>query len=74
MAGLGWALALMELENSSDQTSVPEAMAGVKILVATLLLVPPGAAAMALTVRLEATRIGARYGCDEVVGVAPSRV
>jgi hypothetical protein len=71
---LGCALALVELENSSDQTSVPEGMAGVKFFVATLLLVEPLAVTMALIVRVEATRIGAWYCCEEVVGVVPSRV
>jgi hypothetical protein len=30
MAGLGWELALDELANSSDQTSVPDAILGAK--------------------------------------------
>ena len=39
--GLGGALAVVELANSSDQTSVPDAMLGVNALVATAEFVSP---------------------------------
>jgi hypothetical protein len=39
VAGLGCALVVPEFENSSDQTSVPEGMLGVKACVVTLELV-----------------------------------
>ena len=62
------------LVNSSDQTSVPETMFGVKLWLATLLAVYPAAVAMALTVMLLATRNGAWYCCEDEVGVDPSTV
>jgi hypothetical protein len=74
MEEFGCALLLPELVNSSDQTSVPEAILGEKVFVATLLLVSPEATAIALTVRFEATRKGASYTIEEVVGVVPSSV
>jgi hypothetical protein len=74
MAGLGAALALVELENSSDQTSVPDGMLGAKVWVVTVLGMSPGATAMALTVRLEATRNAAKYCGDDALGVVPSTV
>jgi hypothetical protein len=67
-------LALVELANSSLHTSVPDAMLGVKLLLATLLAVLPEAVAMAFTVRFEATRNGASYICDDVLGAEPSSV
>jgi hypothetical protein len=67
-------LALVVLANSSLHTSVPDAMLGAKAFVVTLLVVSPEAAAMALTVRFEATKNGALYTCDEVLGVEPSSV
>jgi hypothetical protein len=62
------------LENSSLHTNVPEAMFREKVCVATELLSSGGAVARALTVRLEATRKGAKYFGEEVVGVVPSVV
>jgi hypothetical protein len=49
-------------------------MLGAKALVVTALLVSPEATVIAFTVRLDATRNGAVYGCEEVVGVEPSSV
>jgi hypothetical protein len=63
-----------EFANSSDQTSVPEGILGVKLLVETLLSASPEAVAMAFTVMFEETRNGAVYGCEEAVGVEPSKV
>jgi hypothetical protein len=47
---------------------------GVKLLVETLLSASPEAVAMAFTVMFEETRNGAVYGCEEAVGVEPSKV
>jgi hypothetical protein len=49
-------------------------MLGANAFVATLLFVSPEATAIALTVRFEATKKGASYTIDEVVGVVPSMV
>ena len=67
-------MAVVELENSSDQTRVPEGMFGAKLWLVTLLAVLLEAVAMALTVRLEATRNGAKYCGDDALGVVPSTV
>jgi hypothetical protein len=50
---------LVEFENSSLHTRAPEGMLGAKFCEATPLFESPGASAMALTVRLDATRNGA---------------
>jgi hypothetical protein len=47
------------LVNSSLQTSVPDAMFGLKLCEATVLFEYPDAAARALTVRFDETRKGA---------------
>jgi hypothetical protein len=49
-------------------------MLGAKLRLATLDAAYPVAVVMALTVRFEATSIGARYWSDEAVGVEPSSV
>ena len=62
------------MANSSDQTRVPEGMLGAKAWLATVLAVSPAAVAIALMVRFEATRNGARYCRDEVLGALLSMV
>jgi hypothetical protein len=65
---LGCALAPVELENSSDQTSVPEAILGAKLWLVMLLTLSPEAVAMALMVIFDATRKGAKYRGDDALG------
>jgi hypothetical protein len=64
----------VEFANSSLHTSVPEAMFGVNAWLATWLAVWPESVAMTFTVTLEATRKGATYGVELLVGVLPSRL
>ena len=52
-------MTIAELENSSLQTSVPEAILGRKLWLATPLPPAPAEVAMALILRLEATKMGA---------------
>jgi hypothetical protein len=46
----------------------------VRLRLATVLAVTPEAVAMALTVKFEATKKGARYSCEEAAGVLSSKV
>ncbi len=62
-----------EFENSSLQTSVPEAMFGDQVCMATSLL-PAEVIASALTVVFEASRKGAKYWFDVAEGVPPFSV
>ena len=74
MAGLGWALALVVLVNSSLQMRVPEAMLVETDWETMALSVSPERWPMALTETLAATRKGAMYCVAVVPGVLPSRV
>ena len=71
-AGLGCDCVPVEV-NSSLQTKVFDAMLGEKVSVVTV-LDNPAETAIALTVRFDATRNGAWYCCDEVVGALSSTV